>query len=98
MILGNFGILNPSENQNLTPLTLTPNLDFEKNLTIFVTKNINFEENFGEIDKIWYISNFEILNPKIENLGSLTLNPKITKLSKFDQKSSKIKISHGRIS
>ena len=59
---------------------------------------MKFEEKFDEIDKIWYISNFEILNPKIENLGSLTLNPKITKLSKFDQKSSKIKISHGEVS
>ena len=96
---GKFEILNPSENQNLRSLTLTPNLDFEKNFVIFIIKMLKFEERFREIVKIYYtILKFEILNPKISNLRSLTLNPKITKLSKLDQKSSKIKISHGRIS
>ena len=98
MILGKFEILNPSENGNLRSLTLTPNLDFEKNLMIFIIKILKFEEKFCEIDKICYILKFEILNPKISNLRSLTLNPKITKLSKMDQKSSKFKISHGRLS
>ena len=76
-------------------LTLTPNLDFDRNFVIFVTKMMKIDDKFGENDKICYNLKFEILNPKISNSRSLTLNPKITKL---DQKSSKIKISHGRIS
>ena len=98
MILGNFEILNPRGNRNLRSLTLTPNLDFDRNFVIFVTKMMKIDDKFGENDKICYNLKFEILNPKISNSRSLTLNPKITKLSKIDQKSSKIKISHGRIS
>ena len=95
MILRKFEILNPSENRNLRSLTLTPNLDLNKIFVILIIKILKFEEKICEIDKICYILKFEILNPKISNLGSLTLNPKITKL---DQKSPEIKISHGRIS
>ena len=76
VILGNFEILNPSWDQNFRSLTLTPNLDFDKNFVIFVEKIMNFHEKFCEIDKICYIfwkPNFEILNPKIGILKSLTL-------------------------
>ena len=48
-----------------------------------------FEENFAEIDKIGDISKFEILNPKIQNLKSLTLKSKIFN---FDKIWPKIKI------
>ena len=42
-----------------------------------------FEENFTEIDKIGDISKFEILNPKIQNLKSLTLKSKIFNFDKI---------------
>ena len=42
---------------------------------------MKIDEAFGEIDKICYILEFEILNPKISNLRSLTLNPRVNYLN-----------------
>ena len=78
-----FEILNPkiSKFEILNPNTKISNLDTTfLNFGDFCYK---FEEKFAEIEKIGDISKFEILNPKI------------TKLSKLDQKFTKIKISHG---
>ena len=60
---GKFEVLNPSENQNLKSLTLTPNLDFDKKFMIFVTKILKFEEKFCEIDQILYISKTTFWDP-----------------------------------
>ena len=51
------------------------NLDSGNFFIIFVIKIKKIDENFSEIDKICYIlkPNFEILNPKTQNLRSLTL-------------------------
>ena len=82
-------ILNPkiSKFEILNPNTKISNLDTKfLNFDDFCYK---FEENFAEIDKIGDISKFEILNPKIQNLKSLTLKSKIFN---FDKIWPKIKI------
>ena len=84
-----FEILNPkiSKFEILNPNTKISNLDTKfLNFDDFCYK---FEENFTEIDKIGDISKFEILNPKIQNLKSLTLKSKIFN---FDKIWPKIKI------
>ena len=84
-----FEILNPkiSKFEILNPNTKISNLDTKfLNFDDFCYK---FEENFAEIDKIGDISKFEILNPKIQNLKSLTLKSKIFD---FDKIWPKIKI------
>ena len=84
-----FEILNPkiSKFEILNPNTKISNLDTKfLNFDDFCYK---FEENFAEIDKIGDISKFEILNPKIQNLKSLTLKSKIFN---FDKIWPKIKI------
>ena len=91
-----FAILtNLFESQNLKSLTLTQKFPiWTQNfwmLVIFVT-NFKFEETFTEIDKIGDISKFEILNPKIQSLRSLTLKSKIFNFDKIWQKS---KFRHG---
>ena len=88
-ILVKFEILNPkiSKFEILNPNTKISNLDTKiLNFDDFCCK---FEENFTEIDKIGDISKFEILNPKIQNLRSLTLKSKIFD---FDKIWPKIKI------
>ena len=84
-----FEILNPkiAKFEILNPNTKISNLDTKiLNFDDFCYK---FEENFAEIDKIGDISKFEILNPKIQNLKSLTLKSKIFN---FDKIWPKIKI------
>ena len=92
VILWKFGIwwnlksLNPkiSKFEILNPNTKISNLDTKfLNFDDFCYK---FEENFAEIDKIGDISKFEILNPKIQNLKSLTLKSKIFIFDKIWQK------------
>ena len=92
VILWKFGIwwnlksLNPkiSKFEILNPNTKISNLDTKfLNFDDFCYK---FEENFAEIDKIGDISKFEILNPKIQNLKSLTLKSKISNFDKIWQK------------
>ena len=56
---------------------------------IFVT---NLKKILPEIDKIGDISKFEILNPKIQNLRSLTLKSKIFDFDKISKIWPKIKI------
>ena len=56
-----------------------------------------------KIQNLTKLTKFEILNPSgNQNLRSLTLAIQIwiltTKISKFDQKLTKIKISHGEVS
>ena len=85
-ILVKFEILNPkiSKFEILNPNTKISNLDTKfLNFDDFCYK---FEENFAEIDKIGDISKFEILNPKIQNLKSLTLKSKIFNFDKIWQK------------
>ena len=85
-ILVKFEILNPkiSKFEILNPNTKISNLDTKcLNFDDFCYK---FEENFTEIDKIGDISKFEILNPKIQNLKSLTLKSKIFIFDKIWQK------------
>ena len=84
-----FEILNPkiSKFEILNPNTKISNLD--TNFLNFDDFCYKFEENFTEIDKIGDISKFEILNPKIQNLKSLTLKSKIFN---FDKIWPKIKI------
>ena len=94
-ILVKFEILNPkiSKFEILNPNTKISNLDTKfLNFDDFCYK---FEENFAEIDKIGDISKFEILNPKIQNLKSLTLKSKIFNFDKIWQKS---KFRHGGLS
>ena len=76
-ILVKFEILNPkiSKFGILNPNTKISNMDTK--FLNFGDFCYNFEENFTEIDKIDDISKFEILNPKIQNLKSLTLKSKI---------------------
>ena len=68
-----FEILNPkiSKFEILNPNTKISNLDTK--FLDFDDFCYKFEENFDEIDKFGDISKFEILNPKIQNLKSLTL-------------------------
>ena len=76
-------ILNPkiAKFEILNPNTKISNLDTKfLNFDDFCYK---FEENFAEIDKIGDISKFEILNPKIQNLKSLTLKSKIFNFDKI---------------
>ena len=87
--ISKFEILNPkiSKFEILNPNTKISNLDTKfLNFDDFCYK---FEENLAEIDKIGDISKFEILNPKIQNLKSLTLKSKIFN---FDKIWPKIKI------
>ena len=81
-----FEILNPkiSKFEILNPNTKISNLD--TNCLNFGDFCYKFEENFTEIDKIGDISKFEILNPKIQNLKSLTLKSKIFNFDKIWQK------------
>ena len=85
-ILVKFEILNPkiSKFEILNPNTKISNLD--TNFLNFGDFCYKFEENFAEIDKIGDISKFEILNPKIQNLKSLTLKSKIFIFDKIWQK------------
>ena len=88
-VLVKIEILNPkiAKFEILNPNTKISNLDTKfLNFDDFCYK---FEENFAEIDKIGDISKFEILNPKIQNLRSLTLKSKIFD---FDKIWPKIKI------
>ena len=88
-VLVKIEILNPkiAKFEILNPNTKISNLDTKfLNFDDFCYK---FEENFAEIDKIGDISKFEILNPKIQNLRSLTLKSKIFN---FDKIWPKIKI------
>ena len=88
-VLVKIEILNPkiAKFEILNPNTKISNLDTKfLNFDDFCYK---FEENFAEIDKIGDISKFEILNPKIQNLKSLTLKSKIFN---FDKIWPKIKI------
>ena len=98
-VLVKIEILNPkiAKFEILNPNTKISNLDTKfLNFDDFCYK---FEENFAEIDKIGDISKFEILNPKIQNLKSLTLKSQNCQNFKlFDQKFTKIKISHGGLS
>ena len=84
-----FEILNPKiwKIEILNPNTKICNLD--TNFLNFGDFCYKFEENFTEIYKIGDISKFEILNPKIQNLKSLTLKSKIFN---FDKIWPKIKI------
>ena len=85
-VLVKFEILNPkiSKFEILNPNTKISNLD--TNFLNFDDFCYKFEENFAEIDKIGDISKFEILNPKIQNLKSLTLKSKIFHFDKIWQK------------
>ena len=66
----------------LNPNTKISNLDTKfLNFDDFCYK---FEEKFAEIDKIGDISKFEILNPKIQNLKSLTLKVKSQNCQNFE--------------
>ena len=88
-VLVKIEILNPkiAKFEILNPNTKISNLDTKfLNFDDFCYK---FEENFAEIDKIGDISKFEILNPKIQILRSLTLKSKIFD---FDKIWPKIKI------
>ena len=75
-VLVKIEILNPkiAKLEILNPNTKISNLD--TNFLNFADFCYKFEENFAEIDKIGDISKFEILNPKIQNLKSLSY-PKI---------------------
>ena len=82
-VLVKIEILNPkiAKFEILNPNTKISNLDTKfLNFDDFCYK---FEENFAEIDKIGDISKFEILNPKIQNLRSLTLTSKIFDFDKI---------------
>ena len=82
-VLVKIEILNPkiAKFEILNPNTKISNLDTKfLNFDDFCYK---FEENFAEIDKIGDISKFEILNPKIQNLRSLTLKSKIFNFDKI---------------
>ena len=76
-----FEILEFVQFRNLKPFIWNP---FISNLD---TKFLNFDdfcqEKF-EIDKIGDISKFEILNPKIQNLKSLTLKVKSQNCQNFE--------------
>ena len=82
-VLVKIEILNPkiAKFEILNPNTKISNLD--TNFLNFDDFCYKFEENFDEIDKIGDISKFEILNPKIQNLKSLTLKSKIFNFDKI---------------
>ena len=93
-----FEILNPSENRNLKSLTLAHQIWILTQFWRFLlSKFWNLRKIIPKLTKLVMTPNW-ILNPKIKNLKSLTLKSQKCQNFKFDQKSSKIKISHGEVS